>query len=246
MEEEEEVLQSYFSPSTVNQSLVIDLDQLSNQEIKEIIADWLPNQIIKIGPFYFYYLLAELYPFDIWNQLIYYFTYYSDIYCRKQISNDYIYSNFLNKSKLVVICTTYDSKLYEKHKIDLINGIFLAGFSENHSSVEFGSQILDKDDAYIVATCFREIGKIKIKLGLFMRCLGMSILKRLGKKNIYTEALNEYLSKYYHSLGFESTGSKVVKCSDVYLNEDLSKETFFMRSTLSGFIFHSPFSLFVH
>jgi Leucine-rich repeat (LRR) protein len=213
--EEEKLFKSYLAPSKLDIYYDIDFDKLSNDQIKMVISDWLPNQVIKIGPFYFYYLLKELYPQEFWKEMVKYFADVSDVIaCRNKIDLSYIRRVIKKESNLIIVCNTFDPTLNKKYGIDLVNGIFVARYVEDKDTdVKFGENVLEKDDAYIGATCFREFGKLKIKLGLFMRCLGMSILKGLGKKNIYTEASNKYLLKYYHSLGFRSTGSKNITCS---------------------------------
>jgi hypothetical protein len=217
--DEKSMLDSYLAPSKMDQSqmTVLNLDSLSNEDIMTIVSDWLPNQVIKIGPFHFYYLLKDLYKDEIWKELTGFIAEQSDaVACRGELNEDYLKYYYKKTVDIIVLCTTYNPELYNEHKMDLINGVFYAGFTGKFGGKKKNQKIvMDNESAYIIATCFREIkGDLKIKVGLLMRCLGLSLLKRLGKKNIYTEAVNDKLAKYYQTLGFELTSMTVPLACD--------------------------------
>jgi hypothetical protein len=235
-EEELKLLQSYLAPNSSEsmEYFSIDFDKLTNEQIKFVISDWLPNQIIKIGPYSIYYLRKDIVSQDFWNDLVdLLYKPVSKEACRGKINKNYIYEGLFG-ANLIVLCflrsTITETKIIDSKKIkrELLHGVFVAEYGKEYD-------FLDKDEAFIVNTCFVEIKQLKIKLGLFMRCLGLSILKNLGIRHIYTEALNKELVKYYGSLGFKMfipdnidtltqyPKGKKLKCNDTYAVEQIDK-----------------------
>jgi hypothetical protein len=234
-EEELNLLQSYLAPNSSEsmEYFSIDFDKLSNEQIKLVISDWLPNQIIKIGPYSIYYLRKDIISPELWDQLVVYLYYSIYKTCRQKINHFYL-SDGLRSANLMVLCflksNITDIEIIDSKKLkkELLHGVFVAKYGKEYD-------FLDKDEAFIVNTCFVEIKELKIKLGLFMRCLGLSILKNLGIQHIYTEALNKELVKYYGSLGFKMfipdnidtltkyPKGKKLKCNDPYAVDQIDK-----------------------
>ena len=229
-DEELKLIQSYLSPSTSEsmEYFSIDFDKLTNEQIKFVISDWLPNQIIKVGPYYIYYLRKDINP-ELWDELVdVILSYAYKQACRQMINKDYMEEQ-MKKSNLLVLC--FLKNIDEDLEIDMLQGIFVA----HYGKVDDEEYILNKDEGFIVSTCFVEIRNLKIKLGLFMRCLGLSILKNLKVKHIYTEALNKDLVKYYDTLGFrifipdgidslqQYPKRKLLKCNDKFVIEEIDK-----------------------
>lgn len=235
-EEELNLLQSYLAPNSSEsmEYFSIDFDKLSNEQIQFVISDWLPNQIIKIGPYSIYYLRKDIISPELWYELVDLLVVpVSKEACRGKINEAYL-SEGIRNANLIVLCflrsTITDTKIIDSKKIkrELLHGVFVAEYGNEYD-------FLDKDEAFIMNTCFVEIKQLKIKLGLFMRCLGLSILKNLGIKHIYTEALNKELVKYYGSLGFKMfipnnihtltqyPKGKKLKCNDPYAVEEIDK-----------------------
>ena len=105
-EEELNLLQSYLAPNSSEsmEYFSIDFDKLSNEQIKFVISDWLPNQIIKIGPYSIYYLRKDIISPDFWYELVAYLN--KPVIkeaCRGKINSSYI-SEGLRKSNLIVLC----------------------------------------------------------------------------------------------------------------------------------------------
>lgn len=182
------MISKYLAPSKSKQHLTLDLNKLSDQQIKNILSDWLPNQIIKIGPFYFYYLLKSLYPDSLWFELLDYISESAaNIACRGKLKQLYLKKEYLYDSNLVILCTTYDKGLYEKYGIDLLNGIFIGNYGPSQTIFYH----LNKTESYINAVCFRDLGLFKIRIGLNDNFVDFYP----KRKNIYYNVHPQY--KYY-------------------------------------------------
>ena len=152
-EEELNLLASYLLPSHSEKYFTIDFDQLSNDQIKIVLSDWLPNQIIKIGPYFFYYLRKDISP-ELWSEdFIDNLSFFaSEIACRDALPIDYL-NQKMNKANLLILCFTKDQYLRDDFQQDLLNGIFISNYnSKEHSG-------------FIYATCFKEIPDVRIKKG---------------------------------------------------------------------------------
>jgi hypothetical protein len=129
--------------------------------------------------------------------------------CREKISTSYK-KNFSN-ANLMVLCVSEDQEIYDKYKMDLLNGFLIANYD------------VPKKEANIILICFQDIynegKKFKLGGGLFLHCLALNILIQLHIKDVYLEASEKNLIKYYSNIGYKlgkSPCGKRDKITDMY------------------------------
>ena len=119
--------------------------------------------------------------------------------CRWMLSDEYMseYSSSIN----VMVIITHDKGSSTGVKIDEQNlTAFTTGIVKDHKG-------------YIIATCGREfaskiqyeqtgIERIDLKIGLLARCILTNYMSRQGVSEIYNDASNESLVRYYSTLGY--------------------------------------------
>lgn len=211
------LIQDFKSASQLPKQL-IQIDKLSDSEIKKIFSNLTPNEIIQIGPFTIYYLLKDN-DIPLWNSMLEYIDIFYDQTCRGEISKSY--KRKFKEANLMVLCVSHDEEIYKKHKIDVLNGFVLARYD------------IPKSEANIILVCFRDISEtkmnekpIRVKLGggLLIHCLALNILRQLKIKNVYLEASDKELIKYYYSLGYKlgkSPCGKKDKITDLHEVDDI-------------------------
>lgn len=177
----------YLAPSQSSKFDVVDLTEESNNE-NQIFQKFRPNQKIQIGKLNFNIILRE--ENDIlWEEedLYSYFTDNAYKICRENLNKNYITKNYENKANLIIYCTYHEPSIYQELGVDVLLGFFLADYT--------------KVKAHIIATCFTKSNVPKG--GLLLWCMGLSVLKNLGYKDSYTEAVNGKLVRYYDKLGYK-------------------------------------------
>jgi hypothetical protein len=187
---------------------IIEMDKLSNKDILKIFYQILPSQILKIGPFYIFYLLKDADPV-LWKAMLEYIRIFYNQTCREKISTGYK-KNFTD-ANLMVLCISQDQEIYSKYKMDLLNGFLIANYD------------VPKKEANIILVCFQDIynegKKFKLGGGLFLHCLALNILTQLHIKDVYLEASDKNLIHYYGNIGYKlgkSPCGKRDKITDMY------------------------------
>jgi hypothetical protein len=188
---------------------VVDIQKMSNKDVIKLFYSILPTQILKIGPFYIFYLLKDADPV-LWKAMLEYVRIFYSQTCREKISTGYK-KNF-NEANLLVVCMSQDPEIYSQFKMDLLNGFLIANYD------------VPKKEANIILVCFQDIynegQKFKLGGGLFLHCLALNILTQLQIKNVYLEASDKNLIPYYGNIGYKlgkSPCGKRDKITDLYL-----------------------------
>ena len=191
---------------------IVEINKLSDKDIMKIFYRLLPSDILKIGPFYIFYLLKDA-DRVLWNAMLEYVRVFYDQTCREKISTTYK-KNF-SDANLMVMCVSEDPDVYDKYNMDILNGFLIANYD------------IPKKEANIILICFQDIynegQKFKLGGGLFLHCLALNILKQLHIKNVYLEASEKNLIKYYGNIGYKlgkSPCGKRDKITDLYTNID--------------------------
>jgi hypothetical protein len=194
---------------------IVEMDKLSNKDILKIFYQILPTQILKIGPFYIFYLLKDADPV-LWKAMLEYIRIFYNQTCREKISTGYK-KNFAD-ANLMVLCISQDQEIYTKYKMDLLNGFLIANYD------------VPKKEANIILVCFQDIynegKKFKLGGGLFLHCLALNILTQLRIKDVYLEASDKNLIHYYGNIGYKlgkSPCGKRDKITDMYTEYDLEE-----------------------
>jgi hypothetical protein len=173
----------YLSPS---QSKKFTIHNIFNGESGlKVIENFKPSDTIKIGNLRFNMILRKDNE-SVWEDLYDYFTTNTKDLCKGYLGNKYIRSNYENKANLIVYCSLHDPLLYEETGVDMLVGVFIADYTP--------------EIAHIIATCF--FYDAAPKGGLLLRCMGLSVLSKMGYKDSYTEAINGKLVKYYSKIGY--------------------------------------------
>jgi predicted P-loop ATPase/GTPase len=115
-------IQNYKNASKLPHQIV-EIDKLSNKDIMKIFYRILPSQILKIGPFYIFYLLKDV-DTVLWKAMLEYIRIFYNQTCREKISTAYK-KNF-EDANLMVLCISQDQEIYTKYKMDLLNGFLIA------------------------------------------------------------------------------------------------------------------------
>jgi hypothetical protein len=207
-------IQNYKNASKLPHQIV-EIDKLSNKDIMKIFYRILPSQILKIGPFYIFYLLKDV-DTVLWKAMLEYIRIFYNQTCREKISTAYK-KNF-EDANLMVLCISQDQEIYTKYKMDLLNGFLIANYD------------VPKKEANIILVCFQDIynegKKYKLGGGLFLHCLALTILTQLNIKNVYLEASDKNLIPYYGNIGYKlgkSPCGKRDKITDMYKEYDLNE-----------------------
>lgn len=186
---EELTVEDFLSPSQSKKFVRYQVDDWDNSEIIKKFLEFKPTELIQLGPLTFNVVLREDINYDlIWEELYSYVVGFTNYVCRNELSTSYIGKNYVNKANLLVTCSIHNKEIYDEFGVDTLLGFFLCDYDK-------------KTKAHIIATCYNDIHKTKGG-GLLLRCIGLSILKNLGFKDIYTEAINGKLVKYYDQIGF--------------------------------------------
>lgn len=200
-------IQSYKSVSQISNQIV-EMDKLSDKEVMKIFYRFLPSNVLKIGPFYIFYLLKDADPV-LWDAMIEYIRIFYDQTCREKISTSYKKS--FKYANLMVLCMSHDTEIYNEYEMDLLNGFLIANYD------------VPKKEANIILICFQDIyqegQKFKLGAGLFLHCLALNILTQLHIKDVYLEASDKNLIRYYGNIGYKlgkSPCGKRDKITDIY------------------------------
>jgi hypothetical protein len=193
-------------------SSVVDYDllQISNEEIKDVFTKWIPGDIIRIGPFYFMYVLRDDVTPEMWDTLKEYVLEFLNISCRWSIEPSYLEKVF-GLSNFLIICFSDE---YNKYYTQPIFGFFLASYKGTTS--------------HLYLNCFSEY-QIKLTGGTFLRCLGLTILKKLGVKTFYNDAANSNLALVFTRHGFKfgkkscEEEDEITKLHDVMTPQEVLK-----------------------
>jgi hypothetical protein len=187
---EELTVQDFLSPSQSNKFVRYNVDDWDNSQIMKKFSEFSPIELIQLGPLTFNVVFRDDIQYDlIWEQLYHYVVGFTNYVCRNKLSTSYIGKNYVNKANLLVTCSIYNKEIYNEFGVDTLLGFFLCDYDQ-------------KTKAHIIATCYNDADKTKRGGGLLLRCIGLSILKNLGFKDIYTEAAYAKLVKYYDQMGF--------------------------------------------
>ena len=201
-----------FKNASQHPNQILEIDKLSNKEVLKIFYQILPSQILKIGPFYIFYLLKDADPV-LWKAMLEYIRIFYNQTCREKISTAYK-KNF-DDANLMVLCVSQDQEIYIKYKMDLLNGFLIANYD------------VPKKEANIILVCFQDIynegKKFKLGGGLFLHCLALNILTQLRIKDVYLEASDKNLIHYYGNIGYKlgkSPCGKRDKITDMYMEHE--------------------------
>jgi hypothetical protein len=198
---EELTVEDFLSPSQSKKFVRYKLDDWNNTEIMERFSKFVPTELIQIGPLTFNVVFRDDIEYDlIWEELYSYVVGFTDYVCRKELTKSYIGKNYVNKANLIILCSIHNDQIYKEFGVDALIGFFLCDYDP-------------KQKAHIIATCYHETKGG----GLLLRCIGLSILKNLGFKDVYTEALNRKLIEYYNQIGFR-LGKKLCGEKDTVLD----------------------------
>jgi hypothetical protein len=207
-------IQSYKTASQLPNQ-IIEIDRLSDQDVMKIFYRLLPSNIVKIGPFYIFYLLKDADPI-LWESMLDYIRIFYNQTCREKISSTYK-KNF-EDANLMVLCVSHDREVYDKYQMDLLNGFLIANYD------------VPKKEANIILICFQDIynegKKFKLGGGIFLHCLALNILTQLNIKDVYLEASEKNLIKYYGNIGYKlgkSPCGKRDKITDMYKDMDIDE-----------------------
>jgi hypothetical protein len=215
--EEEFTVKDFLSPSQSKKFVCYKLDDWNNTEIMKKFSKFKPTEILQIGPLTFNVVFRDDIEYDmIWEELYTYVVAFTDYVCQNtpdtfgtRPSKTYIGKNYENKANLIILCSIHNEPIYKEFGIDALIGFFLCDYDL-------------KQKAHIIATCYHETKGA----GLLLRCIGLSILKNLKFKDVYTEAINRKLIEYYNQLGFR-LGKKLCgekdKVLDMYGKHDLDE-----------------------
>lgn len=176
----------YLSPSQSKKFTVYDVvdKEESIERALKHFQNFKPDETIKIGQLRFNMILRKDNEF-VWEDLDEYFTSNTDYLCKGYLGSRYISRNYETNANLIVYCSIHDPTLYEETGVDMLVGVFIADYTPER--------------AHVIATCFS--GGVP-KGGLLLRCIGLSVLKKMGYKHSYTEAINGKLVKYYDKIGY--------------------------------------------